>query len=425
MGTENRTEFKPFYVGIFSLNYLFQGMVTSVFAVIVPIYLLSYVGVVDVDEITTIATIIMIPWAIKIFFGMITDKVKIKNLGRRKPWIIGPMCLAGLMWIILGIPGLVTAANAITVFLILGFFIATGGAFADTAIDGLILDICPKEKLGRTQGLCWGFRSIGMIAGGPIMALLVVLASMPVESIFILLGILMIIASFTILVVKETSEHNEVIVMKHLKLMFNNKKDWKTYIYALFTALLDGIATLFVSIVILVQMGLLTSIGTKLSLPAGDLNIYIYNGNINLIISVGIVLGSIIGGRVSDLISRRLSAYLSFLITTVVLLLMLIPVPSSVLLVFSCLIGFAIGYRHSSYSPIVGQYSKRHPEMTGTYFSVCNSFANLGSVIGIALTGMIFGITLNFWSIFLFMAVMSNFGLIAFMTMDPADYENK
>ena len=100
MGTENRTEFKPLYVGIFSLNYLFQGMVTSTFAVIVPIYLLSYIGVVDVDEITTIATIIMIPWILKIFFGMITDKVKIKNLGRRKPWIIGPMCLSGLLWIV-------------------------------------------------------------------------------------------------------------------------------------------------------------------------------------------------------------------------------------------------------------------------------------------------------------------------------------
>ena len=425
MGTENRTEFKPLYVGIFSLNYLFQGMVTSTFAVIVPIYLLSYIGVVDVDEITTIATIIMIPWILKIFFGMITDKVKIKNLGRRKPWIIGPMCLSGLMWIVLGIPGLVTADNAIIVFLIIGFFIATGGAFADTAIDGLILDICPKEKLGRTQGFCWGFRSIGMIAGGPIMALLVVLASMPVETLFIILGILMIISSFTILVVKESSEISEVIVVKHLKLMFNNKKDLKVYVYALFTSLLDGIASLLVSIVILVQMGLLTNLGTKLSLPADDLNIYIYNGNINLIISIGIVLGSIIGGRVSDLISRRLSAYLSFLITTVVLLLMLIPVPSPVLLFFSCLIGFAIGYRHSAYSPIVGQYSKRHPEMSGTYFSVANSFANLGSTLGIALTGIIFGITLNFWSIFLFMAVMSNFGLIGLMTMDPADYENK
>ena len=257
------------------------------------------------------------------------------------------------------------------------------------------------------------------------MALLVVLVNMPVEAVFIILGILMILASFTILVVKDTSQHQEAIVIKHLKQMFNNKKDWKTYIYALFTALLDGIATLFVSIVVLVQMGLLTSVGTKLSLPTGDPDIYIANGNINLIISVGIVLGAIIGGRVSDLISRRLTAYLSFLITTVVLLLMLIPVPSPVLLFFSCLIGFAIGYRHSAYSPIVGQFSKQHPEMSGTYFSVCNSFANLGSTIGIALTGMIFGITLNFSSIFLFMAILSNFGLIAFVTMDPADYESK
>jgi MFS family permease len=104
---------------------------------------------------------------------------------------------------------------------------------------------------------------------------------------------------------------------------------------------------------------------------------------------------------------------------------MIIPVEWPILLFFSSLIGFAVGTRFSAYSPIVGEYSKRHPEMSGTYFSICNSFANFGSIAGIALTGMIFGMTLNFWSIFLFMAIISNLGLIALMTMDPKDYESK
>jgi len=82
MGTEHQTGFKSYHVGLFSLNYLFQGMVMSVFAVIVPIYLVDFVGGINVDALASIASIVLIPWAIKIFFGMITDKVKVKNLGR-------------------------------------------------------------------------------------------------------------------------------------------------------------------------------------------------------------------------------------------------------------------------------------------------------------------------------------------------------
>ena len=46
-------------------------------------------------------------------------------------------------------------------------------------------------------------------------------------------------------------------VIQHIKQMVNNKKDIKTYIYALFNAFLDGIAVLFVSIFILVEMNLM------------------------------------------------------------------------------------------------------------------------------------------------------------------------
>ena len=425
MSTEEQIEYKSYYTGVFAVNYLFQGMVTSVFAVIVPIHLLiNFIAVIDVTQIANIATIIMIPWAIKIFFGILTDKFGIKNFGRRKPWIIGPVCMAGLGWIVLGIPGLMGLGNPITIFLIAGFLIATGGAFGDTATDGLILDICPKEQLGRTQGICWGVRSVGMIAGGPIMALLVVFAGLSVEAVFIILGVLMITTSLTTLLVKEPSEYRDTHVIQHIKQMVNNKKDWKTYIYALFNAFLDGIAVLFVSIFILVELHLMTLTGTELSLPTDDLMIYVYNGNINLIISAGIVIGSIIGGRISDLVSRKLSSYVSFLLTTVVLLLIMLPLGGMFSLIMSCCLGFAIGYRHSSYAAVIGEYSKKHPEMSGTYYSICNSFANIGSTVGIIITGRLFDLTGAWWTIFLFMAIISNLGLLGFYFMDPKDYES-
>ena len=56
---------------------------------------------------------------------------------------------------------------------LLGFVLILGVAISDTAMDGFILDICPKEKLGRTTGTVWAFRSLGIIIGGPIILTLI------------------------------------------------------------------------------------------------------------------------------------------------------------------------------------------------------------------------------------------------------------
>ncbi len=71
----------------------------------------------------------------------------------------------------------------------------------------------------------------------------------------------------------------EAKVGKHLKEMFNNKRVWKTYGFSLFASIIDSVGILFVSIFILINMGLLSSSGTSLSLPSDDLNIYLVNGN--------------------------------------------------------------------------------------------------------------------------------------------------
>ncbi|MHA1147199.1 MAG: MFS transporter [Promethearchaeota archaeon] len=424
MAHEN-LEFKSWYIFIFSSNYLLQGIVQSIFAVVIPIYLLSIIGTVAASFIAILASIIMLPWAIKIVFGIISDKFGSKKHGRRRPWILSMITLAGIMWIILGIPGLLTQDNVIIIFLIAGVIINIGVAFADTVLDGLILDICPKEKLGSTQGTCWGFRSIGQIAGGPALAMLIVFVDINVGTIFTLFGILSIIASLLMILIKEPTTYPEVNLKLHLKEMFNNRKDLQAYIFAIFNAVLDGIAMLFVSIFLLIQMDLIVLQGTNLSLPEGDVNIYLYQAFITFFVSLGIIIGAIVGGLYSDRKSRKHSVYLSLLITTIALLLMTIDTIIPMLIFFGVLIGVALGWRHSSYSAVVGEFSKKHPEMDSTYFSICNSFTNAGSVIGLLITGIIFDLTASFAIVFIFMALFSNIGLIAFLMMDPADYEFK
>jgi len=222
---------------------------------------------------------------------------------------------AGVLWIILGMPGMITAENAISVFTIMGILIFFGVSFGDTIIDGLLLDITPKEKLGRVSGLNWGLRSVGAVAGGPLFALLVVTGGLEVPTLFIIIGILTILCSFLTLLIKEPTVYPEAKVGKHLKEMFNNKRDWKTYGFSLFASIIDSVGILFVSIFILINMGLLSSSGTSLSLPSDDLNIYLVNGNLTMVIAIGVVIGAIVGGQIADRITRKVSVYIAYIIT--------------------------------------------------------------------------------------------------------------
>ena len=82
---KNKTEFKSSYIGIFSLNYFFQGINQSMFAVIVPIYLIMELEAISGADISFLLSIVLMPFAIKFIYGMLSDKYALKNLGRRKP----------------------------------------------------------------------------------------------------------------------------------------------------------------------------------------------------------------------------------------------------------------------------------------------------------------------------------------------------
>ena len=206
--------------------------------------------------------------------------------------------------------------------------------------------------------------------------------------------------------------------------MFNRKKDWLTYLFALSSSIIESAAGLFLSFYLLSELGLIEIKGTTLSLETTNLNIYIYQANIALLLSIGIIIGSIIGGQIADKKSRRKGLYISLLITTISLLLIVLEVSVIIIMFFAILVMFGFGLRFSSYSAIIGAMSKQHPEMDSTYFSLCNSFANFGMVIGLVISGILFDmIDGSFAIIFIFLALIQLACLIPFLLLDKQDYE--
>ena len=427
MVDEEEIKFKNAYTAIFTSNYFFQGVNTSVYSVIIPIYLIKLTGKLSAADLAFLASIILIPWGLKVFYGMISDKYPIKNLGRRKPYILGSMALAGLLWLLLSIPNITTPNNAILLFTLAGVLINFGVAIADTALDGLIIDICPKKKLGRTQGFCWGMNSVGMIIGGPLLAFLLVSVELiNVQIIFIIVGISMILISSLILIIKEKEEFYDVKIKKHLKEMFNNKRDWLGYIYSMLRSLLDGVIILLISIIILIKTGIIKANGATLSLESQDMSIYLYQANISLIVSIGIIIGAIAGGRIADLKTRKFSVILSVIITFISLILLVMDFTIiSILLFVACLAGLALGWRRAIAAAILGELAKNHPEMDSTSFSISMAFANIGASIGLFFTGIVINITKDFSATFLYLALFSLLVVIPLILMNPKDYEYK
>lgn len=427
MSEENSVEFRKSYVWIFSINYFVQGASISMITVIIPIYLLLLLTkagkTITGTEFALISSVFTIPWSIKIIYGVLSDKYGSKRFGRRKPYVIGPVIFSGLCWFL--IPIVINPENAIMAMILIGLCISTGLGFGDTSIDGMIMDICPKEQLGRTQGFCWSLRSIGRIAGGPVFAyLIVIIKAINAETVFIIIGIVTIISSFLTFKVKEAEEYPEVKLGQHIKGMFNKKKDWITYFFSMSSWTIEGAAGLFLSFYILIKMNIIELKGTSLSLERTDLNIYIYQANIALLFSIGIVIGAIIGGQIADLISRRKAIYISVAVITISLLLIVLDVSLIILIIFSILVLAGLGMRHSSYSAVIGEMAKQHPEMDSTYFSLCNSFANFGIAIGLVVTGILFGIFGgNFAIIFMFLALVHLPCLIPLLLLDKQDYE--
>ncbi|GAJ02295.1 unnamed protein product, partial [marine sediment metagenome] len=164
-----------------------------------------------------------------------------------------------------------------------------------------------------------------------------------------------------------------------------------------------------------------------------DISLYGPQALITLFIGVGVILGALVGGSIADLKTRRLSVYISLALTTLALLFQLIPAEWFVLLVFAFIIGASSGWSNASFSAVASEYSKKYPEATSTYYSICTSFINFGSQIGLIIMGIVFStvsgastdIRLSFGIIFIVMIFLSSLALIPFLLLDRKQYEYK
>ncbi len=438
---ETESLYKNHYKFIFAFFYLIEGFVQGIPFLVFPVYLATLLGnKYDIAKLLIITSIGYIPWSIKIIVGFCNDKWGSKKYGRRFPWIACFGVYGGIWWIILAIYLPVDESIYLTLG-IYAFMIALGMAFSDTALDGLILDTVPKEKLGQVQGYTWTCLLLGMGAGGMLLGLIfLALGIMPI--LFALTGVLVIIACLLTRLIKEPPlKKVEIKEMgKNIKSLITKKKNWKVYGNSFFGAMANVMILSFFGYLILINIGIIEVNQTILSIREGEpvellgwISVfYFFSG-------VGTVIGSIIAGKLVDKGRKRTLTivyfiYIPFCIISVVpflisgeLILALIYGIIAILI-----FGAVQGALNITTQTINGDISrKEYPDLKSSFYALLISWWNGGQALGSFFGALIFiyfafyitDFNILYFLISVFGAITLFISYLSFRAIDPKDYE--
>ncbi|WP_227699134.1 MFS transporter [Spirosoma radiotolerans] len=105
------------------------------------------------------AAIAGLPWAFQFIWGPLIDRYQNSAMGRRKPWVIGTQCLAGLASL-----GLLFVQDPAKHVITLAWFFFTHSVFAaiqDASVDAMAISVIPEDERGRVNA----FMRAGFLIG--------------------------------------------------------------------------------------------------------------------------------------------------------------------------------------------------------------------------------------------------------------------
>ena len=349
---------------MFGLLYFSQGTILSYFTALNALYFLSK-GL-SMTDVGIFATIVLIPFVIKVFLGMLSDRINLFGFGHRKPYI-----LIGLMVqvVCLIAAPFIDPSQYYFGFVALAFILQSGMALYDTCTDGLALDTTPAEEQGTIQGVMVGGRALGVVVTASIVGLLAQNVSW--QAVFWSLAAITILSIPLVFTVKEAARPVE------------RKFDWKAFA-AFRRPPVIGLAALgFVFFLIiaganqLVNPFLDSEFGISLSTA----------GFITTIWGIGVVLGGIVGGGLVDRMGKRKAVQLTITIAFAGVLFLAI-IPNTLLAwILVALFGIAYGTYQTVYFALAMNYTDQR--IAASMFSILMAATNVAQGAGMALSGVL------------------------------------
>ena len=380
---------------LFTSLYLGEGLYQTVLVLITPLYLLE--KNVPIPIITLVVGIGQLPWALKFVWGGIIDFYH--KFGRKKFTVFG-IIIGAIGFIILG---LTDQFFSVILYAILLFIGHMGIGFLDAAADAWAIDISTKEDRGKINAFMNIGTSFSGAVGGPVFV--VVGISFGYNIAFILTGILVLISAIVPLLVKYTdTKIDKLDIWRLIKQEFRKKPTQLTSLYFVLSILNPGLLT---ALVVLFAKTILLWEDTFIAFTGV------------LVLFIGTIPGSIIGGVMADRIGRKKTLFIFLFITlfwtvqpiflvtveTVVLL------PVYIVLSWTILMNFAwSGTTAANWAMVMDIIN---PKIGSVQHEIMCSIGNFGDSVISAAAGTIL-ILIGISNIFLLAStiVIASFGLL-------------
>ncbi|MBN1372196.1 MAG: MFS transporter [Anaerolineaceae bacterium] len=371
---------KPLRYTMFGLLYFTQGTILSYFTALNALYLLSR-GL-TMTNVGIFSAIALVPFVIKIFLGMLSDRVNILGLGYRKPYILLGLAIQTLCLLI--VPA-IDPGSQYWLFVTLAFVLQLGMALYDTCTDGLALDTATEGERGTIQAFMVGGRAVGVIVTASVVGLLAQNVSWP--AVFYLLAALTLLPLPFVLSIKEVERPA------------GRRFEWGAFSAFKRADVLavSGVGLIAFLVIVganqLVNPFLTERFGINLSTA----------GFFTTLWGIGVVAGGVLGGRLNDRAGGKRAILVSGGLSS--LSLVLLALTGQILWAWPAVFffGFAYGAYQASYFALAMRFTD--PRIAAAMFSIIMAFTNVGQAIGLGLGGTIVDAIGYTWTLIGFAAV--------------------
>lgn len=348
---------------LFASLYFAQGAVFSYYTALNSLYLRSFE--MSMSSIGIIGGLAMIPFVLKIFLGMLSDRVNLLGLGFRKPYIV--IGLSAQTLCLFAIP-LIHPVQQYGLFVLTAFLLMAGMALYDTCTDGLALDTTSQAEQGTIQGLMVGGRALGMVL---VAAALGTVADRSWPAVFYILAGLSLLPIPLVLAARESPRPT------------NQKFEWGAFAALIKPSVITlGLLGAIYSLVINAASQILNPF-----LEESFQITYTQAGFYTAVWGLGVVMGGITGGRLTDQIGFERAVKGALLASLAAILALAFIFSSQMAWPLAALFGLAYGYYETVYFALSMRLTD--PRIAASMFSILMAVANLGTAIGVGLSGVL------------------------------------
>jgi len=367
-----------FRLSLFGLIYFVQGVAMAYFRNFQKPYLDSLN--VSATVIGVLTTILLLPFVLKIFIGMLSDKVNLFGLGHRMPYMAIGLALAALAF---AGAGFVLPESNFMLFaglIVLGSFSVT---LFDSTTDGLAIDATPRKEQGAVQGTMSGGRAVGFILLSIVFG--VIAPRFGYRPVFLIIALGMLIPLIWVLQVREPKERpaGQAFQWEAFKALGQPRLlIFAAYaiLYSVVSFGVDGLVTYFMS--------------REFNAPEELIGTY------GALRGVGAVVGVVAVSLLIDRLGRRQTAIGALIALSVGAVLLGASSGIGMIIAAGTLWSIAWGFQETVFVVLAMDLSDKR--IAASMFAIMMALSNLGTAVGegvaTSLTGSI-GFRAVFWAL--------------------------